>query len=136
MRLRTTLSRVEEERLTTADLLLQWREATRAAELADRLAELALSAAEQSDSNALASEQIARMAEKAAVAAERAAQSARKAATKASALALENRAQRLRDADEAVVTARASEAEARQRYELSRGEPEDRHGAQDVPSSG
>jgi hypothetical protein len=29
---------VEEERLTTADLLLQWREATRAAELADRLA--------------------------------------------------------------------------------------------------
>ena len=108
---------MEEERLTTADLLLQWREATRAAELADRLAEVAARAADQSDANALASEQIAKMAERAATAAERAARSARKAATRAWALAQENRDQRLRDAAAAVDTARASEGEARMRYE-------------------
>ena len=110
---------MEEERLTTADLLMQWREATRAAELADRLAEVATRAADQSDASALASEQIAKMAEKAAVAAERAARSARKAATTAAALASENRETRLREADEAVVHARASETQARVRYEQS-----------------
>ena len=108
---------MEEERLTTADLLMQWREATRAAELAERLAEVATRAADQSDASALASEQIARMAEKAAVAAERASRSARNAATRAASLATENRSTRLREADEAVVSARASEAEARVRYE-------------------
>ena len=129
MSLRATLSTVEDERLTTADLLLQWRETTRAAELAERLAELATRAADQADANALASEQIAKMAEKAAVAAERAARSARQAAVHAAALASENRNGRLREADEAVLNARASEADARLRYEQSQSEREDRDGA-------
>ena len=73
---------VEEERLTTADLLMQWRDATRAAELAERLAEVATRAADQSDASALTSEQVAGMAEQAAVAAERAARTARRAASK------------------------------------------------------
>lgn len=128
------LSSVEEERLTTADLLMQWREATRAAQLAERLAELATRAADQSDASALASEQIARMAEKAAVAAERASQSARKAATRAAALAAENRGMRLREADEAVVNARASELEARLRYEHADHPGPEAHGMRDGDS--
>ena len=76
------LFNVEEERLTAADLLMQWREATRAAELAERLAEVATRAADRSDASALASEQVAGMAEKAAVAAERAARTARSAASR------------------------------------------------------
>ena len=108
---------MEEERLTTADLLTQWREATRAAELAERLAELAARAADHSDANTQASEQIATMAEKAGIAAERASQSARKAATKAAALAAGKREIRLREAHAAVATARVSEIEARTRYE-------------------
>ena len=95
---------------------MQWRDATRAAELAERLAEIASQAADQADRSALASDQIARMAEKAAVAAERAARSARKAAGQAADLAIENREQRLRLADEVLVTARASETQARGRY--------------------
>lgn len=87
---------MEEERLTTADLLTQWRDATRAAELAERLAEVATRSADESDAKALASEQIARMAEKAGVAAERASRSARKAATTAAALAAEERQLRTR----------------------------------------
>jgi hypothetical protein len=124
---------VEEERLTTADLLTQWREATRAAELAERLAELATRAAERSDANAVAYEQIARMAEKAGIAAERASQSARKAATNAAAHAAEDRQLRLRDADEAVVNARASEIEARTRYERAEVVGGAGHPVQDGP---
>lgn len=108
---------VEEERVTTADLLLRWREATRAAELAERLAVVATQAADQTDANALASEQIAGLAEKAAAAAERAATTARKAATRAAALVSEHRHERLRDANAAVTAARASETEARERFE-------------------
>ena len=95
---------------------MQWRDATRAAELAERLAEIATEAADHADRSALASDQIARMADKAAVAAERAARSARKAARQAADLAIEHREQRLPVADEALVTARASEAQARGRY--------------------
>ena len=111
------LVNVDDERLSTGELLMQWRDATRAAELAERLAEIASQAAEQADRGALASDQIARMAEKAAVAAERAARSARKAAGQAAELAVENREHRLRGADEALVTARASETEARGRFQ-------------------
>ena len=77
------LVNVDDERPSTGELLTQWRDATRAAELAERLAEIASQAADQADRSALASDQIARMAEKAAVAAERAARSARKAARQA-----------------------------------------------------
>jgi len=113
----STLVSVDDERLSTGELLIRWRDATRAAELAERLAEIASQAADQADRGALASDQIARMAEKAAVAAERAARSARKAAGQAAELAVENREQRLRDAQEAVLTAGASETEARARFQ-------------------
>jgi hypothetical protein len=120
---------VYDERLSTSELLMQWRDAKRAAELAERLAELATQAADQADRSALASDQIARMAEKAALAAERAARSARKAAGQAADLATENREQRLRVADDALVTARASEAHARGRYHEAEQAAGDRHGS-------
>ena len=107
---------MDDERPTTGELLTQWRDATRAAELAERLADIASEAAGQADRSALASDQIARMAEKAAVAAERAARSARKAARMAADLAVEHREHRVRVADEELVTARASEDHARGRY--------------------
>jgi hypothetical protein len=110
------LVNVDDERPDTGELLAQWRDARRAAELAERLAEIASQAADQADWSALASDQIARMAEKAAVAAERAARSARKAARHAADLAAENREQRLRVADEELESARATEAQTRDRY--------------------
>ena len=72
---------------------MQWRDATRAAELAERLAEIATEAADHADRSALASDPIARMAEKAAVAAEHAARTARKAARQAADLAIEHQAE-------------------------------------------
>lgn len=66
------------------------------------------------------------MAERAAKAAERAATFARKAAQRAAEFARENRAERLSDADEAVVATAAEEQSARSRYEDSAreaGEP-------------
>jgi hypothetical protein len=110
---------VDEEPLTEGDLLAQWREATRAAELAERLAGLATQAAEQSDAQARASEQMVRLAEKTAIAAERAAHTARTAARNAADLADRNRHGRLREANDQLVDARANESEARDLYEQS-----------------
>jgi hypothetical protein len=55
-----------EEPTTTADLLSFWREATRAAELAERLAGVAAESAERAEMSASASEEIADLAEQAA----------------------------------------------------------------------
>ena len=110
---------MQEEVLTTEDLLEQWREAVRASELADRLAKLALESVERADQSALGAEEIARMAERAAKAAERAATSARKAAERAAAFARENRAGWLSTADQTVVATKAQERSARDRYEDS-----------------
>ena len=71
---------VDDERPSTGELLTQWRDATRAAELAERLARSASEAAGQEDRSGLASDEIVWMAEKAAFAAERAARSARQGA--------------------------------------------------------
>jgi hypothetical protein len=120
---------VEEEVLTTEELLEQWRDATRAAELAERLAQLAAESAERADQNAVAAEEIARMAERAAKAAERAAVSARKAANRAAAFARENRADRLADADRTVVETKAEEAAARDRYHEVERAARERHDA-------
>lgn len=76
-----------EERLTTADLLTAWRDAIRAAELAERLATAATEAAAQADVRALGSAEIAALAERAAEAAARAAERAQAAATEAAELA-------------------------------------------------
>lgn len=66
--------------MSTSDLLEQWREATRAAELADRLVQLAQASAERSDNDALAAEEIAKMAEDTAEHAERAGRGKRQTA--------------------------------------------------------
>lgn len=114
--------------MTTADLLEQWREATRAAELAERLAKMATEAAERADQNAIASEEIARMAEQAAEAAERAARTAREAADRASAFAEESRSGRVADADQAALETRAEEGAARDRYHEAERAARERQG--------
>jgi len=114
--------------LTTADLLEAWRDATRAAELAERLATVALKAAERADASALASEDIATLAESAAEAATQAADTARRAATKAREIASGLTDFDLADADEAVVTARETEARAANRYHAAEQEARRRHG--------
>ena len=119
---------MEDEVLTTQDLLEEWREATRAAELAERLAKLATESAMRADQAAVGAEEIARMAERAAKAAERAAASARKAANQAAMFARENRAGTLADADQSVVDSRADEASARDRYHEAERIARSRHG--------
>jgi hypothetical protein len=119
---------VEEEGLTTQDLLEKWRDATRAAELAERLASLAAESAARADQTSAGAEEIARMAERAARAAERAASSARKAADRAATFARENRLGMLADADETVVATRAEELRARDRYHEAEHEARTRHG--------
>jgi hypothetical protein len=116
-----------EEPMSTGELLEQWREATRAAQLAERLAELAKASVEQSDRDALVAREIAKMAERAAKHAERAARAAREAADRASAFADENRAVRLNDADVAVVDTHAEEAAARDRYHEAERDARERH---------
>lgn len=119
---------MEPEVVTTADLLERWREATRAAELAERLAQVAMDSAQRADRSAEASEDIARLAERAARSAERAARSARQAATRATAFAQESRAGRLAEADRALTDARAKEKEARGRYHAAEEEARRRQG--------
>ena len=108
---------MDDDRPTTAELLEAWRDTTRAAELAERLARLAADAAEQADQNAAEYEQIAEMADAAKVAAERAASNARKAASEARYRARQTRDVRLREANQTVTDARASEGVARDRYQ-------------------
>ncbi len=102
--------------MTTGELLEQWREATRAAELAERLAKLAQASVERSDRDAVAAMDIAKLAERAAKHAERTARIAREAADRAASFAAENRSGYLADADQAVVDTRQEESEARDRY--------------------
>ena len=89
------LLRMEQPK-STAELLEAWRNATRAADLADSLAANALAISDTAEATASAAEEIAILAEEAAVAAERAANSARDAARRAQELARSNR--ELRDA--------------------------------------
>jgi hypothetical protein len=124
---------MDDEGIDTADLLAAWRDATRAAELADRLAGMASEAADTADRSAMASEEIARMAERAAKAADRAATSAREAAKRAAALATESRERRLVDADTLVASARADESAARDAYHRRESEVHDRHGNEKGP---
>ena len=119
---------MEDDTLSTGDLLEQWREATRAAELAERLAKMAAESVERSDRDAAAAAEIARMADRAATSAEEAAKAAREAATRAQSFAEENRGARLADADETVVSARAEEVAARDRYHDAEREARERHG--------
>jgi hypothetical protein len=107
---------VIDEPVTTADLLGAWREATRAAELADRLATLALDAVEHADRNAAESREIAEMAERAAEASQHAAETARAAAARTSALAVATRESRLREAETDPSEARKAADRVGERY--------------------
>ena len=71
--------------VTPADLLERWRDATRAAELANRLARVAEEASTQAQLDAASSEEIAVLAERAAAAADQAARTAREAADRTAA---------------------------------------------------
>lgn len=113
--------------MTTSELLEQWREATRAAELAERLAKLAKTSVERSDRDLIGAQEIAKIAERAAKHAERAAKIAREAAERATAFAAENRSGYLADAEAAVVSTREEEAAARGRYHEAEAAARDRH---------
>jgi hypothetical protein len=118
---------VFEEPMATSELLEQWREATRAAELAERLATLAQRSVERSDKDAVAAQEIAKIAERAAKHAERTARIAREASDRALAFAAENREGYLAEADATVTSARDEEAAARDRYHAAERAARDRH---------
>ena len=105
-----------EDPVTTADLLTAWRDAIRAAELAERLAAAATDAAAQADVRAFASDEIAELAERAAEAATRAAERARLAATEAAELARSLRETGIASADANLADMRRVEAEAGAAY--------------------
>ena len=113
--------------MTTAESLEQWREASRAAQLAERLAELAKESVERSDSDAVAAQEIAKFAQRAARHAERAAQVARDAAERATAFAAQNRAGRLAESDEDAAVTRADEGAARDAYHQAEQEVREHH---------
>lgn len=119
---------MEPEVITTADLLEKWREATRAADLAERLSVIAADAADVAERGALAADEIATLAESAAQSAERAASVARQAATRAQSFATETRSGRHTDAVKTATEARVLEAAARDRYHEAEAEHRERQG--------
>jgi hypothetical protein len=118
---------VEDVEVTTADLLEAWREATRAAELAERLAALAAQTMANADTRAIRAEELAVMAERAAEAAEQAARTARAAAAEASEYAKTSRDQHTRGAT-VVETTRGAEMAARDAYHRGEEEARKAHG--------
>lgn len=107
---------MDDEELTTGELLEQWRDATRAAELAERLANLAKLSVDRSDRDAAGAQEIAKIAQRAAKHAERTARIAQDAADRARAFATENREGYLAEADAAVASTRDEEVTARGRF--------------------
>jgi hypothetical protein len=115
------------QNLSSQELLDAWRDASRAAELADRLSQAALAAAEVAETNAAAAEEIADLAESAAGAASHAAESARAAASKARGVAAESRAIDLSVAEKAVATAQAAEMAAKDRFHRAEADAKRRY---------
>ncbi len=99
-----------------ADLLNAWRDAVRAAELAERLAEHAAEALESADLRAVASSELAALARQAAEAAARAAERAELTAAEAKVLAMRLRDEGMPAAQRTVDSATALEAETREAY--------------------
>ena len=116
--------------MSTGELLEQWREATRAAKLAERLAELAKASVERADRDLVAADDIAEVAEGAANHAERAARLAREAAGRARAFANQERGNRMAESDVAVAATQADETDARNRYHDAETEARERHKAE------
>lgn len=90
-RVRPSLTAMDDERPTQAELLDAWRDAAKAASLTERLAAAANKAADDAEQDALASEEIADLAEGVSRDAGLAAVKARQAAAKARHLATERR---------------------------------------------
>ena len=119
---------VIDEPLSPSELLDQWRDATRAAELAERLAQVARVSAERSDKDSVAAQEIAKIAERAAKHAERTARIAREASDRAMAYAQENRGANLANAETSAAETRDSEAAARDRYHEAERAARERQG--------
>ena len=113
--------------MTTADLLSAWRDAVRAADLAERLAVVASEAAARADVRASDAEEIATLAEHVAEAASQAALRARAVATETARVAHE-----LRTGDTAAsadsVTSRERQVAAGQAYHDAEARSRDGHG--------
>ena len=112
--------------VNTEELLQTWREATKAAELAERLALAAVRAAERAEADRTAAEEVANLAEAAAASAQRAAEAARSAALRAQAAAERLRTVEVTDADSALEASQLAEADARDRYHEAEREARER----------
>ena len=117
---------VLEEPVTTSDLLNAWREATRAADLAERLATLAAETARRATVSADTAEEIAAMAERAAESAAAAADRARAAAREAR-QAAENDQGATVEAERIQAGTRDFEAAARDAYHDAEADAQSRH---------
>jgi hypothetical protein len=121
-----TLAAMIEDPMTTADLLEAWRDATRAAELAERLAKLAAESAKRADITAETAEEIATLAEGAAQAAIGAADRARGAAVDARRVVTES-VSVSGDADATEIGSRQAEGVARDAYHTAEAAARARH---------
>ena len=122
-----------EDKVTTAELLDAWREASRAAELADRLAELAHTSAERADINATNAEEVATLAEQVAEAAAKAATRARAAAKEARAVARKSQDGPLTNAEREQTGTREGESHARDAYHDAETDVRARYGDEPSP---
>lgn len=113
---------MQEGLVTKAELLETWRDAVRAAELAERLAANAAEAAQHADLRSEVSAELADLAEQAAETAQRAAQRARAVAAEAAQLATTMHEESVPKADDTYAAARELEATARSAYHSDAGE--------------
>lgn len=118
---------MHEGKVTAADLLEAWREASRAAALADRLSELAHTTADRANLNAASAEEVATLAEQVAKVATAAATRARAAATEARAIARKSNDGPLTGAVAEQTGTHAEEAEAREAYHDAETDAHARH---------
>lgn len=102
-----------------ADLLNAWRDAVRAAELAERLATVAAEASFAADERAIDTAELANLAEQAAASATRAAERARATATAAATFANQLRDEQVPDARRTVDSTQTAENEARTAFHES-----------------
>ena len=116
--------------MSTHELLDAWRDATRAAELAERLATSALRAVDDAESDESAAYTLVALAEEAAAAAERAAEAARKAAARAVARTAQAKRDRT-GADQTASDTRVTESDAAGRYHDAERAAREKH-----PSNG
>ena len=104
-----------DEVVTTADLLAAWRDATRAADLAERLARIALETVNRADAQVVDADTIAALARRTCESADRAAKVADEAAVRATGIARLSRAAQSLDAQQAA-EGRLAEGEAERLY--------------------